>query len=220
MEILISVVMGALIGWWLRHRRWQQEVTQVRRQHLRDSVGGLTAVDRQQLAGVDDGEPDPLTDDAAAELPAPEIELRRLRSECLSLQHERDAALKQVELLQARLGEQESGTFKAATATPVVSTEGATAGASTPATAAPALTPLFDAPDGEHDDLKKITGIGPKMERLLNQLGITTFRQLANFTTDDVQRVSQAMSVFPGRIERDDWIGGARAQLEARGQEV
>ena len=58
------------------------------------------------------------------------------------------------------------------------------------------------------------------MERLLNQLGVTTFRQLADFTPDDVQRVSQAMSVFPGRIERDDWIGGARQQLEVRGQEV
>ncbi len=69
--------------------------------------------------------------------------------------------------------------------------------------------PLFSAPDGK-DDLKLIKGIGPVMERTLNELGVTTFKQLANFSQNDIDQVSAAIDAFPGRIERDDWVGKAR----------
>ncbi|MEE9333371.1 MAG: hypothetical protein V3U65_04695 [Granulosicoccaceae bacterium] len=62
------------------------------------------------------------------------------------------------------------------------------------------------------DDLKRIKGIGPVMEKTLNRLGITSFKQIAEFTKADIQRVSDALKTFPGRIERDDWIGGASKQ--------
>ena len=39
---------------------------------------------------------------------------------------------------------------------------------------------------------------------------VTSFRQVARLTPDDVAVVNQALEVFPGRIERDDWIGSAR----------
>lgn len=65
------------------------------------------------------------------------------------------------------------------------------------------------APD---DDLKKIHGIGPKLEQTLKGLGITSFRQIANFTSGDVAIVTTALNAFKGRIERDDWMAGAAAE--------
>lgn len=64
------------------------------------------------------------------------------------------------------------------------------------------------------DDLKKIRGIGPVIERTLKSLGITSFKQIANFGDADIAYVSAALDAFPGRIERDDWMGSA-AELHA-----
>ncbi|MEO8262897.1 MAG: hypothetical protein ABI566_10045 [Pseudolysinimonas sp.] len=61
-----------------------------------------------------------------------------------------------------------------------------------------------------HDDLVRIHGIGPKIATLLVSMGITSFRQVARFTAEDVATVNEALDVFPGRIERDDWMGSAR----------
>ncbi len=63
----------------------------------------------------------------------------------------------------------------------------------------------LDAPDGEPDDLKQISGVGPVISDKLNDLGIYHFRQIAKFEQRDIDLVNDAMS-FPGRIERDDWI--------------
>jgi predicted flap endonuclease-1-like 5' DNA nuclease len=65
------------------------------------------------------------------------------------------------------------------------------------------------APD---DDLKTIRGIGPKLEKTLKELGITSYRQIANFDGDDVEIVTAALSAFKGRIERDNWMAGAAEQ--------
>ena len=62
------------------------------------------------------------------------------------------------------------------------------------------------------DDLKKIHGVGPKLERLLKSMDITSFRQVANFTAEDIQYVTAALDAFPGRIERDDWMSSAADQ--------
>ena len=63
----------------------------------------------------------------------------------------------------------------------------------------------------EPDDLKAIKGIGPKLEQSLNDQGITTWSQIAALTPADVERVESAIKIFPGRVERDDWIGQATA---------
>ncbi len=62
------------------------------------------------------------------------------------------------------------------------------------------------APMGRADDLKRIKGIGPKLEGILHGLGIFHFRQIAKFTKADVEWVSQHLAEFKGRIERDDWL--------------
>ncbi len=71
----------------------------------------------------------------------------------------------------------------------------------------------LDAPKGEPDDLKKIGGVGPKLEGTLNELGIYHFWQIAEFTPDNVAWVDGYLS-FKGRIDRDDWIGQARGFAE------
>lgn len=85
------------------------------------------------------------------------------------------------------------------------------------AEAADAVAPLFAAPEGAADDLKKISGVGPVLEKKLNALGITQFAQVAAFTADDVARVDDALS-FKGRIDRDDWIGQAKTFAEEAGK--
>ncbi|MEZ5409960.1 MAG: hypothetical protein R2761_18165 [Acidimicrobiales bacterium] len=68
---------------------------------------------------------------------------------------------------------------------------------------------------GRHDDLKRIKGIGPVMERSLNEQGIHSFEQLARLTKPEIDRLTAAIAAFPGRIEREDWVGSARRLLDA-----
>jgi predicted flap endonuclease-1-like 5' DNA nuclease len=93
---------------------------------------------------------------------------------------------------------------------------------------ATASAPVSAAPAGDHlhpgqrppavakgvaalDDLKLIDGVGPVNEGKLNELGIWTFKQIAAWTPANAEWVGSYMA-FPGRIEREDWIGQA-AQL-------
>lgn len=67
---------------------------------------------------------------------------------------------------------------------------------------------------GHSDDLKVVNGIGPVMERTLHSFGIKTWEQLAAFTAEDVEKVSDAIETFPGRIERDGWVAQAKDLVE------
>jgi len=74
---------------------------------------------------------------------------------------------------------------------------------------------------GEPDDLKLIVGVGPVLERMLHNLGITTFRQIARWTEREVAEFDGKLSEFPGRIQRDQWVTQARALHESKyGQSV
>lgn len=80
----------------------------------------------------------------------------------------------------------------------------------TPAAASEdAQAALFTAPEGKADDLKKISGVGPVLEKKLNALGITSYAQVAAFSADDIARVDDALN-FKGRIERDNWLEQAK----------
>jgi NADH-quinone oxidoreductase subunit E len=65
------------------------------------------------------------------------------------------------------------------------------------------------------DDLKAISGIGPKLETVLNGLGIWTYRQIAGWSAEEIAWLDDYLS-FSGRIERDDWIGQAKALSKGR----
>jgi small subunit ribosomal protein S2 len=74
----------------------------------------------------------------------------------------------------------------------------------------PAAAPLFAAPTGKPDDLKKIDGVGPALERKLNALGVTRYDQIAAFSDEEIAKVDDALN-YKGRVTRDDWAGQAKA---------
>ena len=71
------------------------------------------------------------------------------------------------------------------------------------------VTPLFTTAEGKADDLKKITGVGPALERKLTALGVTRYDQIAAFSDEDVEKVDTALN-YKGRVTRDDWVGQAK----------
>ncbi|VAW17857.1 NADH-ubiquinone oxidoreductase chain E [hydrothermal vent metagenome] len=88
----------------------------------------------------------------------------------------------------------------------------------TPATATERAPQLFtSAPTDGADDLKRISGVGPKLEGVLNGLGIYRFDQIAAWTAEHIAWVDARLK-FKGRIERDDWIGQAKALARGGGE--
>lgn len=108
-------------------------------------------------------------------------------------------------------------TLPAASAPPVAPAPRAPAPApEAPAAEAPAGVGVrpsgLDAPrDGGADDLKKIKGVGPKLEKLLNSLGYWHFDQIASWRAEEVAWVDANLTGFRGRATRDGWVEQARA---------
>jgi predicted flap endonuclease-1-like 5' DNA nuclease len=75
--------------------------------------------------------------------------------------------------------------------------------------------PILGAP-GAPDDLKLIVGIGPVLERMLHQLGITTYRQIGRWSERDIDDFDARLPEFPGRIRRDGWVAQARALHQSK----
>ena len=65
------------------------------------------------------------------------------------------------------------------------------------------------ASSGQKDDLTRISGVGNFIEKKLNNLGIYTFEQISHFDSATIERVTDAIEFFPGRIERDNWVSQA-----------
>lgn len=76
---------------------------------------------------------------------------------------------------------------------------------------------LTAARGGKPDDLKKLKGVGPKLEETLNDLGFYHFDQVAEWTPEEVAWVDSRLR-FKGRIERDGWI--EQAKILAAGGET
>jgi predicted flap endonuclease-1-like 5' DNA nuclease len=62
------------------------------------------------------------------------------------------------------------------------------------------------------DDLKTLVGVGPAMEKKLNDHGIVSYRQLAQLSDEDIKQLETAITKFSGRIRRDNWIEQAKEQ--------
>jgi len=63
---------------------------------------------------------------------------------------------------------------------------------------------------GVADDLKKINGIGPKLEKMLNGMGYYHFDQLAEWTSEELAWVDFNLEGVKGRATRDNWVPQAR----------
>jgi predicted flap endonuclease-1-like 5' DNA nuclease len=67
------------------------------------------------------------------------------------------------------------------------------------------------------DDLKRIRGIGRVNEAKLNEMGITTFAQIASWGPAEEERYGELLE-FEGRIEREEWV--AQAKILASGRDT
>ncbi len=72
------------------------------------------------------------------------------------------------------------------------------------------------ATEEDKDDLTRIKGIGSFIEKKLNGLGIYTYEQISKFDKDMIDKVTAAIEFFPGRIERDDWVGQATRLMDIK----
>ncbi|WP_306260336.1 polyhydroxyalkanoate depolymerase [Pararhizobium sp. IMCC21322] len=69
---------------------------------------------------------------------------------------------------------------------------------------------LLSKPQGAADDLKKISGVGPKLENTLNQTGIFHFAQIARLSQRAIDELDDKLA-FKGRVARDKWVEQAKA---------
>ena len=60
------------------------------------------------------------------------------------------------------------------------------------------------------DDLKRLSGVGPALEKKLHEQGVTTFAQIASWGPEEIADMDDKLS-FKGRIERDGWVDQAKA---------
>lgn len=68
---------------------------------------------------------------------------------------------------------------------------------------------LTEAREGGADDLKLISGVGPKLEELLHENGVYHFDQIAAWKKAEIEYMDEQLS-FHGRIEREEWIKQAK----------
>ncbi|MCR8826461.1 hypothetical protein [Pseudosulfitobacter koreensis] len=79
------------------------------------------------------------------------------------------------------------------------------------AVAADGKPELLSAPrEGGPDDLKKIKGVGPKLEALLHEMGVFHFSQVASWRKKEVEWADQNLAGFKGRVSRDEWVKQAK----------
>ncbi len=64
--------------------------------------------------------------------------------------------------------------------------------------------------NGARDRLQAIKGVGPAIEKTLNEMGIFSYQQIADMSEYDIDRIARRLKGFRTRIYREDWIGQAR----------
>ena len=85
-----------------------------------------------------------------------------------------------------------------------------------PAAATPAKTGGFqgiEAPRGEPDDLKRITGILPKIEQRLNDAGVFHYWQIADLDAEQMGALDRQLRL-KGQIEKEEWVAQAKKLVE------
>lgn len=86
-----------------------------------------------------------------------------------------------------------------------------------PAAKKAAATKFYKTAPAKVDDLKLISGVGPKLEATLNEIGVYQYAQVAGWKKADIKKVDDQLK-FKGRIVRDDWM--SQAKILAKGGET
>ena len=219
--LVVAAALGFAVGWLVRGTRlrgeserlagdWRTRLGQVEaeRDRLQSELAAArtdqAALERAQAERGQAGSPE--LEERAARL---QQELEAARQAVAEQRARREA---EVGRLEARIAELQAGARTAHDAPPGA---GASVNAQAAAPMEGAPPPALPGPEGAPDDLQRISGIGPGIEKTLHDLGIYHFRQIARFTPENVAWVNQRLR-FKGRIEREDWIGQART-LDAEG---
>ncbi|WP_298291301.1 50S ribosomal protein L21 [uncultured Litoreibacter sp.] len=98
---------------------------------------------------------------------------------------------------------------KKAAAKPAAKAEKAAAPKAEKKAAPKKAAPKKAAAKSDADDLTQISGVGPVIVKKLNDLGVTTFAQIAAWSKDDIAAMDEKLN-FKGRIDRDDWLKQAK----------
>jgi len=70
------------------------------------------------------------------------------------------------------------------------------------------------ADENKKDDLTLIKGVGPYIELKLNEIGIYNYYQISRLKDSDIRIITELIDFFPGRIERDNWVGQAESLIK------
>ena len=184
--VLIALVIGVVVAWWIFHA--SRRTTIARDENVEPQTGA-----RRNQALIDSP--------AAAKSDLDETAARNLAEE-----------EDEPEVL---VTDASPGPVSAAANTDGIAAAGADAdaeaGAAVPAREAmkavpaePATTPT----DGE--ELARIKGVGPKLVKMLHDMGVTSLSQIAAWEDEDIDRIDPQLGRFQGRIRRDNWVEQAR----------
>ncbi|MGD9509749.1 MAG: hypothetical protein AB7I59_03940 [Geminicoccaceae bacterium] len=196
---VLGILVGVGLAWYLLER-WQREESQQREANFNTRLAAL----QEELR-----ESDSALAETKERLIALQMEFRATEARAKPLEAELAQAKRaaaqatELEMKQRRLVAELQDRLEGSTPEPV---------AAAPETPAEAPAPTAASPKA--DDLTAIRGIGKVMERKLNQLGITSFGQIAALTPEEIRRVNDAID-FPGRVEREHWIEQARELARA-----
>ena len=208
--LVVAAALGFAVGWLVRGSRfqgdsarqaddWQTRLGQAEAE--RDRLQAELAAARAQSDG---------SRSAAAGKAELEERAVRLQRELEGARHaeaeQRARHQAEVQRLEARVAELETGSLNSQGARPAAAPSVNDRPSAGMQGAAP---PSLPGPEGAPDDLQRISGIGPGIEKTLHQLGIYHFHQIAGFTPENVVWMDRRLR-FKGRIEREDWIGQAR----------
>lgn len=187
LPLVIAFALGLFLGWLMwrwRHRK----VTGNEWQSVlaETSARQVRVTELENLLGDREREVIALQADTAEGALGAELEktMTEVHASLAAVKEERDVARAQVAALETRLERETREAF--------------TAGKKT----------------HKSSDLKQIKGIGPKLEKLLHDFGITTLAELALLDEVGLNELQSHLDQFPGRVEREQWVAQARSLLE------
>jgi len=67
-------------------------------------------------------------------------------------------------------------------------------------------------PMEERDDLELINGVGPVLERMLYDMGVYFFKDIAGWDAAKIVEMNEKLPNFRGRIEREGWVESAKEE--------
>ena len=220
--LLIFIIGGALLSWLLCKPEAQSSASSAAASNTTASsvmAGGAVAAATTVAAvapSASSSSTSAAKPAAAKKTPAKEAVTAKPASSAVGSDAKTKAAVKvpakKVAAKTTKTAAKATGAKGKAAAPSKASTAKAKAAAAPKAEAKPAT--LTAARAGGADDLKQLKGVGPALEKTLNELGFYHFDQVATWKKKDVAWVDSNLR-FKGRIERDGWI--AQAKILAKG---